>query len=69
MDDGIFVLMTSGFKHHFYINRKHFILQANQGKPFVIFNNKLYYTTELNLADYNLQKADFIEIDLNSYLK
>ena len=53
MDDGFWTLMTRGFKHHFYINEKHFSLQANQGDPFILHNSELYYTTELNLADYN----------------
>ena len=61
-------LLTKGFNHHFVINGKEFKLGANQGDPFVLRNKKLYYSTELNLAEYNFEKAKFIEIDLTEYL-
>ena len=61
-------LLTKGFNHHFVINGKEFKLGANQGDPFVLWNKKLYYSTELNLAEYNFKKAKFIEIDLTEYL-
>lgn len=61
-------LLTKGFNHHFVINGKEFKLVANQGDPFVLRNKKLYYSTELNLAEYNFEKAKFIEIDLTEYL-
>ena len=61
-------LLTKGFNHHFVINGKEFKLGANQGDPFVLQNKKLYYSTELNLTDYNYEKAKFIEIDLTEYL-
>ena len=61
-------LLTKGFNHHFVINEKEFKLGANQGDPFVLLNKKIYYTTELNLANYNFKKAKFIEIDLTEYL-
>ena len=55
-------LLTKGFNHHFVINDKEFKLGANQGDPFVLRNKKLYYTTELNLADYNFEKAKYMEL-------
>ena len=61
-------LLRKGFNHHFVINDKEFKLGANQGDPFILRNKKLYYTTELNLADYNYEKAKYIEIDLTEYL-
>jgi hypothetical protein len=61
-------LLTKGFNHHFVIKGKEFKLGANQGDPFVLRNKKLYYSTELNLAEYNFEKAKFIEIDLTEYL-
>ncbi|MBL87686.1 MAG: hypothetical protein CMO82_13655 [Winogradskyella sp.] len=61
-------LLTKGFNHHFVINGKEFKLGANQGDPFVLRNKKLYYSTELNLAEYIFEKAKFIEIDLTEYL-
>ena len=61
-------LLTKGFNHHFEINEKKFKLGANQGDPFVLLNKKIYYTTELNLAKYNFEKAKFIEIDLTQDL-
>ena len=61
-------LLTKGFNHHFIINNKDFKLSANQGDPFVLYDKKLYYTLELNLAAYNYEKADYIEIDLSNYL-
>lgn len=61
-------LLTKGFNHHFVINTKEFKLSANQGDPFVLFNKKLYFSTELNLAEYNFKEAKFIEIDLSKYL-
>ena len=61
-------LLTKGFNHHFVINGKEFKLRANQGDPFVLQNKKLYYSTELNLSEYNFEKAKFIEIDLTEYL-
>jgi hypothetical protein len=61
-------LLTKGFNHHFVINGKEFKLGANQGDPFVLRNKKLYYSTELNLADYNFEKAKFVEINLAEYL-
>ena len=51
-----------------WINNKEFKLGANQGDPFVLLNKKLYYTTELNLADYNFERAIYIEVDLTEYL-
>ena len=61
-------LLTKGFNHHFEINGIEFKLAANQGDPFVLLNKKLYYSTELNLAEYNFEKVTFIEIDLTEYL-
>ena len=61
-------LLTKGFNHHFDINGGKFKLGANQGDPFVLLNKRIYYTTELNLAKYNFEKAKFIEIDLKEYL-
>ena len=61
-------LLTKGFNHHFIINTKKFKLGANQGDPFVLRNKKLYFSTELNLADYNFKNAKYIEIDLTEYL-
>ena len=62
-------LLSEGFNHHFVINDKKFEMDANQGDPFVLRNGKFYYTTELNLAEYNYEKAEFIEIDLTEDLK
>jgi hypothetical protein len=61
-------LLTKGFNHHFVINGKEFKLGANQGDPFVLRKKKLYYSTELNLAEYNFEQAKIIEIDLTEYL-
>ena len=61
-------ILTKGFNHHFVINGKEFKLGANQGDPFVLRNKKLYYSIELNLAEYNFKKAKFIEIDLAEFL-
>lgn len=61
-------LLTKGFNHHFVINGMEFKLGANQGDPFVLWNKKLFYSTELNLAEYNFEKAKFIEIDLSEFL-
>lgn len=68
MDNGIWTLMTRGFNHHFYINRQLFKLKANQGDPFVLHNKHLYYTLELNLADYNYKQATYVSVDLSDYL-
>ena len=68
MDDGLIVLMTQGFNHHFYINDKHFTLQANQGAPFVLHDKKLYYTTELNISKQNYRGAEYIEIDITDFI-
>ncbi|MBU2941032.1 hypothetical protein KO494_15885 [Lacinutrix sp. C3R15] len=62
-------LLSEGFNHHFVINDKKFEMDANQGDPFVLREGKFYYTTELNLAEYNYKKAEFIEIDLTEDLK
>lgn len=62
-------MLTKGFNHHFVINAKEFKLGANQGDPFVLRNKKIYYTTELNLAEYNFKQAKYIEIDLTEYLR
>lgn len=69
MDDGLWVLTTQGFNHHFYIDDKHFTLQANKGAPFVLHDQKLYYTNELNLAEYNYEKAEYLEVDLSKYIE
>ncbi|MAW95009.1 MULTISPECIES: hypothetical protein [unclassified Leeuwenhoekiella] len=61
-------LLTKGFNHHFVINGKEFKLGANQGDPFVLWDKKLYYSTELNLAQNNFTQAKFIEIDLTEHL-
>ena len=61
-------LLSEGFNHHFVINNKEFEMDANQGDPFVLRNKKFYYTTELNLAEYNYKEAEYIEIDLTEYL-
>ena len=61
-------LLTKGHNHHFIINGKEFKLRANQGDPFVLRNDKLYYTEELNLDSKNFEKATYIEIDLAEYL-
>jgi len=61
-------LLTQGFNHHFIINGKEFKLAANQGDPFVLWDKKLYYSTELNLAQNNFEQAKFIEIDLTENL-
>lgn len=60
--------LTKGFNHHFVINKKEFKLGANQGDPFILSIKKLYYTTELNLSEFNYEKAKFIEIDLTAYI-
>ena len=62
-------LLSEGFNHHFVINGKKFELDANQGDPFVLRDGKFYYTTELNLSEYNYEKAEFIEINLKEDLK
>jgi hypothetical protein len=69
MDDGIFTLITRGVNHHFYINGQHFKLKANQGDPFILHNHHLYYSLELNLADYNYKTAKYISVDLADNLK
>lgn len=69
MDNGVFTALFRGFNHHFYVNGKHFKLQANKGDPFILYDKKLYYTLELNLADYNYKTATYIEVDLKEYLK
>jgi hypothetical protein len=69
MDDGIWTLTTRGFNHHFYIDGKHFKLQANQGNPFILHHKHLYYTLELNLADYNYKEAEYMSVDLQEYMK
>ncbi len=61
-------LLTKGFNHYFIINGKKFKLSANQGDPFVLLNKKLYYSTELNLTQYNYKQTTFIEINLAEYL-
>ena len=61
-------LLTKGHNHHFIINGLEFKLRANQGDPFVLRNNKLYYTEELNLSAQNFEKATYVEIDLADYL-
>ncbi|WP_439483385.1 hypothetical protein [Cyclobacterium plantarum] len=61
-------LLIKGFNHHFVINGKEFKLGANQGDPFILWNKKLYYTTELNLDKHNFDKARYIEIDLTEYI-
>lgn len=67
--DGIVTLLTRGFNHHFYINGQHFKLGANQGNPFILHGKHLYYTLELNLADYNYRSAEYISVDLGGHLK
>jgi hypothetical protein len=69
LDDGIWTLISRGFKHHFYINGKHFELQANQGDPFILHDKHLYYTLELNLAGFNYKEADYMSVDLNKYIE
>ncbi|MBC30128.1 MAG: hypothetical protein CMH48_04705 [Muricauda sp.] len=61
-------LLTKGHNHHFLINGQEFKLRANQGDPFVLRNNKLYYTEKLNLSAKNFEKATYVEIDLAEYL-
>ena len=61
-------LLTKGFHHYYVINGMEFKLGANQGDPCLLRNKKLYYSTELNLAEYIFEKAKFIEIDLTEYL-
>ncbi len=61
-------LLTKGFNHHFVINGKEFKLGTNKGDPFILQNKKLYNTTELNLTEYNFEKAKYMEIDLTEYL-
>ncbi len=68
MDDGFFTLLKEGFKHHFIINKKHFVLQANQGDPFIVFNRKFYYSKDLNLYPQTVEDAKFVEIDLEDEL-
>lgn len=68
MDDGIWTLITKGNKHHFYIKDKHFVLQANQGDPFVLSKKRFYYSEELNLDEQNLDDATFIEVNLSKEL-
>ncbi|MCU0440844.1 MAG: hypothetical protein MUE96_00455 [Bacteroidia bacterium] len=69
MDNGILNLVTRGFNHHFYINGQHFKLQANKGDPFILHEKHLYYTLELNLADYNYKSAQYVSVNLEDYLK
>jgi hypothetical protein len=54
--------------HHFYVNGQHFSMGANQGDPFILHDKKLYYTTELNLGDYNYKNARYIVVDLKEHL-
>lgn len=68
MDDGLFILLFKGFNHHFYINEKHFTLQANKGHPFILFDTKLYYPKNLNLQKTNYKDEEYIEINLSTQL-
>jgi len=68
MDDGIWILLTKGFKHYFYINNKHLTLQANQGAPFILSKKKFYYSHELNLDEQKRKNATFAEINLSNEL-
>jgi len=68
MDNDLIVLLTKGFNHHFEINKKKFVLQANQGDPFILHDKQFYYTLELNLADYNYKEAQYISVDLSDFI-
>ena len=71
IDDGLFTLITRGFKHHFYIENRHFVLSANQGRPFVLHDGRLYYSLDLNLvSEYStpVEQATYVEVDLRGEL-
>jgi hypothetical protein len=69
MDDGFITLLKEGFKHHFLIDGNHYILQANQGDPYVLHENKLYFCVDLNLNKDKVKDSKYIEIDISSKMK
>jgi hypothetical protein len=43
-------IRLNGSYHRFVIEGKHYILRANKGDPFVIYQNNLYHIDNLNAA-------------------
>ena len=62
-------MIKEGNKHHFKINGKHLVLQANQGSPFILHDEKFYYCIDLNMNKRKVKTTSYIEIDLKNSLK
>ena len=63
-------VLFNGYNHDFIVNRSYILkLKANQGDPFVFYNNSFYYTEELNLRHSNYKQSKYIKINLDKFFK
>lgn len=66
-DENFIELIGKGFIHIFTINDIYLLkLKANQGDPFIFYDNSFFYTEELNLAKYNYKESIYRKIDLSN---
>ena len=69
MDDGLLVLLLRGPNHHLYLNNKHFKIKSNQGMPYILKNNKIYFPDSYSVTGSTVQKTKYFEFDLDRLKK
>lgn len=67
--DGSYTKQIMDNNYYFNIEGRKFKASGNKGDPFIFFNEKFYYSMELNLGMNNYEQAMYYQVDLSSFLK
>lgn len=61
--------ISKGYTHRFIVRDKVKLkFKATKGDPFVFYDDGLFFTSQLNLRDSNIESAEYFKIDLSEFL-